>query len=104
MKIPIAQIVACFDHAGAVSKVSSIHVNGWFGDFDKLSGFKSLLRDKWDMDFHPEQWVFFGDSANDEPMFEAFDNSVGVANVARFLPMLQHPPMDNKRRRRYGLC
>lgn len=88
----IAKIVQCFDAAGATSKVSSIHVNGWFGDFDKLSGFKALLRDKWDMDFRPENWVFFGDSANDEPMFEAFEHAVGVANVARFLPMLRYPP------------
>ena len=33
----IARIVAMFEAAGAVAKVSSIHVNGWFGDFDKLS-------------------------------------------------------------------
>lgn len=88
----INAIVDCFDEAGATCKVSSIHVNGWFGDFDKLSGFKALLHDRWNLSFDPSQWVFFGDSANDEPMFEAFENSVGVANVARFLPRLKHPP------------
>ena len=38
----IDQIVECFEDAGATCKVSSIHVNGWFGNFDKLSGFKQF--------------------------------------------------------------
>jgi HAD superfamily hydrolase (TIGR01484 family) len=31
----VARIVAIFEAAGATAKVSSIHVNGWFGDHDK---------------------------------------------------------------------
>ena len=33
-----------------------------------------------------------GDSSNDEVMFEHMVHSVGVANVARFLPGLRHTP------------
>lgn len=88
----IEQIVSLFDAAGATSKVSSIHVNGWYGDFDKLSGFESLIKDRWGGEFNQREWAFFGDSANDEPMFKAFDYSIGVANVARFLPYLTDPP------------
>ncbi len=40
----------------------------------------------------PEEWIFAGDSPNDEPLFASFEHSVGVANLARFLPALQHPP------------
>jgi hydroxymethylpyrimidine pyrophosphatase-like HAD family hydrolase len=36
--------------------------------------------------------VFVGDSPNDEPMFGAFELSVGVANVKPYLPRLKTPP------------
>jgi hypothetical protein len=83
----IDQIVACFDAAGATSKVSSIHVNGWFGDFDKLLGFQNLAADL-GVSGAPEHWAYVGDSANDAPMFAHFPVSVGVANVDAFLPRI----------------
>ena len=88
----IDRIVAAFHRRGATCKVSSIHVNGWFGDFDKLEGFRRFHRDAWGEDLDATRWAFFGDSANDEPMFAAFPLSVGVANVARFLPRMQRHP------------
>ncbi|TES88095.1 MAG: HAD family hydrolase, partial [Desulfobacteraceae bacterium] len=33
----VEKIVRCFNRAGAQAKISSIHVNGWFGDYDKLT-------------------------------------------------------------------
>lgn len=88
----IDRIVAAFQRRGATCKVSSIHVNGWYGAFDKIEGFRRFHRDRWGEEMDPEAWAFFGDSANDEPMFQTFPLSVGVANVARFLPRLTHPP------------
>lgn len=88
----IDEIVSCFHTAGATCKVSSIHVNGWFGSFDKLNGFASLHKDRFEKEVNFDEWAFFGDSANDEPMFHAFNWSFGVANVERFLPRLKHPP------------
>ena len=88
----IDDIVSAFTNAGATCKVSSIHVNGWFGDFDKLHGFKQFHLDRWGEEANLSEWAFFGDFANDEPMFRAFDWSFGVANVAQFLPRLSHPP------------
>lgn len=88
----IDAIVACFDEVGATSKISSIHVNGWFGTFDKLKGFEQFHIDRFGEEVNYDEWAFFGDSANDEPMFKAFQWSFGVANVANFLPRLQHPP------------
>lgn len=88
----IDEIVAAFEEAGATCKVSSIHVNGWFGSFDKLAGFRAFHRERWGGEVDLTRWAFFGDSANDEPMFAAFPLSVGVANVAEFLPrMARHP-------------
>lgn len=36
--------------------------------------------------------IFVGDSPNDEPMFEAFNRSIGVANVKAFLSQIKSPP------------
>ncbi|MCB9778170.1 MAG: HAD family phosphatase [Alphaproteobacteria bacterium] len=88
----IDAIVSCFEAAGATCKVSSIHVNGWFGRFDKLAGIRALHRDRWGTDIDVDRWAFFGDSANDAPMFGAFPLSIGVANVRAFLPRMDTGP------------
>ena len=64
--------------------MSSIHVNGWFGDYDKLTMTRRLFRDCWQLDLNAvrDGSVFVGDSPNDAPMFAFFPHSVGVANVA----------------------
>ena len=88
----IDRIVAAFHDHGARCKVSSIHVNGWFGDFDKLTGVHRFHQDRWERPLDPNRWAFFGDSANDEPMFQFFPLSIGVANVHRALHRMQHGP------------
>jgi HAD superfamily hydrolase (TIGR01484 family) len=90
----IDQIVSLFEGAGASAKVSSIHVNGWYGTFDKLSGCRRFLRERFDEDLDEVigHYAFFGDSANDEPMFRAFPTAIGVANVQRFLPRMTARP------------
>lgn len=87
-------IVAGFHAAGATCKVSSIHVNGWYGAFDKLEGCRRFVHERWgeDLDATLGDYVYVGDSANDEPMFAAFPLAVGVANVARFLPRMRAWP------------
>jgi HAD superfamily hydrolase (TIGR01484 family) len=83
----VERILAVFARHGATAKVSSIHVNGWFGAFDKLAGFRGLLDDLGLPD-DPAAWAYFGDSANDAPMFAHFPLSIGVANVDAFLPRI----------------
>lgn len=79
----VNQIVTLFEDAGAHAKVSSIHVNGWFGDYDKLTMTATMTRQLFGQPLSAMQnhMLFIGDSANDAPMFEFFDHSVGVANV-----------------------
>ena len=84
-------IVASFDAIGATCKVSSIHVNGWFGAFDKLAGFGRLAGEL-GVPADPARWAFVGDSANDAPMFSHFPVSVGVSNVDAFLDRLPEWP------------
>ena len=90
----IARIVAMFEAAGAVAKVSSIHVNGWFGDFDKLSMTRRAMAEFFgrDIDGSRDDIVFAGDSPNDAPMFAFFPNAVGVANVRDFAGQLTAEP------------
>ena len=38
------------------------------------------------------EWLYIGDSPNDEPLFHFFPNAVGVANLKKYLPGLKHPP------------
>lgn len=82
----IDRIVDIFHEHGATAKVSSIHVNGWFGTYDKLTMAKQLMQEIFSVDLAAEKdrYVFVGDSPNDSPMFGFFDNSVGVANVRPF--------------------
>jgi HAD superfamily hydrolase (TIGR01484 family) len=76
------RIATLMRNAGLTARVSSIHVNGWFGEYDKLSMARRLFQDRFPME-HREV-AYIGDSPNDEPMFAFFENSVGVANVRRF--------------------
>ena len=93
-KSAVKQIVDIFEQAGAIAKVSSIHVNGWFGDYDKLAMTRIFLAEcfQLEMDSAQEQIVFCGDSPNDAPMFGFFENSVGVANVLDFADNLEQQP------------
>ncbi len=90
----VARIVAHFESAGATAKVSSIHVNGWFGTYDKLGMTKILMRECFgiDLDADKERFVFVGDSPNDAPMFGYFPHSVGVANIKNFDGTLDAEP------------
>jgi HAD superfamily hydrolase (TIGR01484 family) len=82
----IDRIVALMEEAGLTAKVSSIHVNGWRGRYDKLGMTRTLLAEVFgiDVDAERERWVFVGDSPNDAPMFAYFPNAIGVANVRVF--------------------
>lgn len=90
----ITQIVHIFQDAGAQAKVSSIHVNGWFGDYDKLSMTRTLFERELGVNIEQAlaDSLFIGDSPNDEPMFEFFPISVGVANIQAQLHRLTHRP------------
>ena len=45
-----------------------------------------------ELDAELDQWAYVGDSTNDQVMFAHFPHSVGVANIARFVPQLRHLP------------
>lgn len=82
----IAQVVAIMHSEGMHATVSSIHINGWFGAHNKLLGARWAVRELFgrQLDAEINHWVYVGDSTNDQLMFQAFKNSIGVANVRRF--------------------
>ena len=90
----IDRVIALMRAAGMTAKMSSIHVNGWFGAYDKLATTRTLLRDEFqiDVDTERDRLIFVGDSPNDAPMFEHFPYSVGVANVRAFGGRISTPP------------
>jgi HAD superfamily hydrolase (TIGR01484 family) len=90
----VDRIVALTRAAGATAKISSIHVNGWFGEWDKLAMTRHLFGEVYgiDLDRLREVVAFIGDSPNDEPMFEFFPLSVAVANIRPYLPRLKACP------------
>ncbi len=82
----VARIVDVLHDGGATAKVSSIHVNAWFGSYDKLGMTRRLARERLglDIDLDRGQVIYCGDSPNDAPMFAHFPLACGVANVADF--------------------
>ncbi|RDD62464.1 HAD-IIB family hydrolase [Ferruginivarius sediminum] len=90
----VARIVEICRDAGANAKVSSIHVNAWFGDYDKLTTTRLMTENLFGLDIGSDNAsaLFIGDSPNDAPMFRAFGNSVGVANVRDFADRIDDLP------------
>lgn len=90
----VARIVAIMQSEGLTARVSSIHVNGWFGGYDKLSTTRLALAEDFGVDADRDKatFVFAGDSPNDQPMFAFFPNSVGVANVREMADLMQVLP------------
>ena len=88
--VQIAHVVAVMQAAGAHATVSSIHINGWFGDHSKLSGARWAVQRVLGrvLDDELDRWVYVGDSTNDQLMFGHFPLSVGVANVVDFAAAL----------------
>jgi len=77
---------------GAEAKVSSIHVNTWFGQYDKLSMALLFFKQVLNVSEPRKCTLFFGDSPNDEPMFRHFSYSCGVANIKPFAESMKHLP------------
>ena len=103
----VEKIVDCFESAGATAKISSIHVNGWFGNYDKLTMTGLMFEEVFGhrLEDVKDRVIFIGDSPNDAPMFSYFPHSVGVANVQQFKGMMDHSPAwVTKREGGYGFA
>jgi len=90
----VEQVLAILREEGMHTSVSSIHIHGCFDDFNKWQGTCWLVQQLFGRDLAQEldRWVFVGDSGNDQPMFQHFKHSVGVANIRHCAANLTHLP------------
>jgi len=90
----IAKVVDIMQNNGMTATVSSIHINGWYGEHNKLEGARWIAQKLLgrDLDANLNAWAYVGDSTNDQIMFAHFVNSIGVANIKVFEKQLQHFP------------
>jgi HAD superfamily hydrolase (TIGR01484 family) len=80
--------------AGMQTTVSSIHIHGCFGHFNKWQGARWIVRALYGQDLAADldHWAFVGDSGNDESLFENLTHTVGVANIRQVAATLKYLP------------
>ncbi len=79
---------------GIKAKASSIHVNIWYGEYDKFAMAGRVLSQHYGLSQAQilEQVIYVGDAPNDESMFAKFPLSIGVANIGKHLENMTHLP------------
>ncbi len=70
---------------------SNVHVNFWYGDISKMKAVEYFLKEH-APHINIHETIFYGDSLNDESLFESFPNTVGVSNIISVLDQLLHRP------------
>ncbi len=95
--LPLAtaqKIAQAFHAEGAAAKVSSIHVNAWFGSHDKLTMSTRFLSEALDIRVETmrDKVAYCGDSPNDAPMYAYFPMGIGVANIVPYAEIMPHLP------------
>ena len=91
----VAEQIAAFCRSkGAQARISSIHVNAWFGDYSKLDMVLLLVSqlNHINLQEYRDKLLFVGDSPNDEPLFSYFPLTCGVANINNMLHLIHHKP------------
>ena len=95
LPLATAQAIAEAVHRqGAAAKVSSIHVNAWFGNHDKLTMSERFLAESFDIRVEKDlnHIAYCGDSPNDAPMYAVFPLGIGVANIRPYAKLMAHLP------------
>ena len=88
----IERVVTLMQTHGLRATVSSIHINGWIGEHSKWTAAAWSVQTVLGRPFVADEWLYVGDSTNDQLMFEHIPLSVGVANIQRFVPQLRTLP------------
>ena len=82
----VQKIMHIFRSHGVEAHISSIHINGWLHQSNKLLMSQKFIENELGLDFeaHLPYIAFVGDSPNDAPSFKKIKNSFGVANIKNF--------------------
>ena len=86
------EVLEAIKSVGAKGNISSIHINTWFGDYDKLPASLLFLKEHYGIENPAECCIYFGDAANDEEMFGYFPISCGVVNIMKYAGYMEHLP------------
>lgn len=70
---------------------SNVHLNFWCGEVSKYIAVDYYLKQK---QVNETDCIFFGDSLNDQAMFQSFHHSVGVSNISSVLDQMKHRPTE----------
>jgi HAD superfamily hydrolase (TIGR01484 family) len=72
---------------------SNVHLNFWCGKVAKSLAIKRFMKENLkSKNIAPDEYLFFGDSLNDETAFKALPHCVGVANIDLVIDRLTHKP------------
>jgi HAD superfamily hydrolase (TIGR01484 family) len=82
-------IVRICQEKGARAAISNIHVNIWFGDYNKENMSIKVLND---FGLTKNDGIYIGDSPNDSPMFGYFPLSIGVSSVLNYKEIMDNLP------------
>jgi HAD superfamily hydrolase (TIGR01484 family) len=93
-KKQIQQVVEICRGFGSETAVSSIHVNAWFGQYDKKRGSLSFFQDILGIDEFAFKKVccYCGDAPNDQVMFSYLPLTFGVGNVREHIAAFKDLP------------
>ncbi|MBN1646779.1 MAG: HAD-IIB family hydrolase [Spirochaetales bacterium] len=90
----IAEVFAIAGKYGARVRQSSIHLNVYFGNYDKLDTIKRIFPLVFGIEL--DEWLhsclYIGDAPNDQEMFRYFPVSAGVKNILKYADILEHKP------------
>ncbi|RKX97179.1 MAG: HAD family hydrolase [Spirochaetes bacterium] len=93
-KEDIQKICRIITEEGGTYKISDIHINCWYGSFNKITGVKKFIAEVYQTDFSQiiRKATYIGDSPNDEPIFRVFPTTIAVANLKDFIDEISHLP------------
>lgn len=86
-----AKIERLMDEHDIGHSCSNVHLNFWKGDISKAQASQEFLS-KHRTHVDEYECLYFGDSLNDESMFQWCKSSVGVSNINEILDQLTHKP------------
>ncbi len=87
----INEIRAFFDEEKIPYTQSDVHINFWVGNHSKYKAIELFLL-KYRPNIGLDDVIYFGDSFNDESLFQHMPNTVGVSNIQKVLSRLQYKP------------
>jgi HAD superfamily hydrolase (TIGR01484 family) len=93
-RVPIEVVektVQSLHQAGFQARYSTVHINAWYGKFDKGPMALRYLGEVFGLSSENAQarWAFIGDAPNDQSMFDQFPKSAAVANIQPYLATMQ---------------